>query len=200
MVLNPQPHTWTDVHACAHTHHKGKLRQLLGKQYKQPHQTCRQTDDYLHDKDLKYSHQNVFPWSASTAFHVYLQAKWSGFDIKTIFQRPERRWLWQHICQDWAPSFFSFEGEEQRGHIAVFQVENHLMRSRNIHLLFLTVHTCALCVYAQQQKCSVHLFNSQICQYGQNKTLKKVWTFPGINQMLKHTRLSCTHPWELQLA
>lgn len=89
-----------------HKHHKGKLRQLLGTQYKQPHQTCRQTDDYLHDKDLKYSPQNVFPWISFTTFHVYLQSKWAGFDIKAIFQRSERRRLWQHICQDWEPSFF----------------------------------------------------------------------------------------------
>lgn len=49
------------VHVHKHMHHKGKLRQLLGIQYKQPHQTCRQTDDYLHDKDLKYSPQTFSP-------------------------------------------------------------------------------------------------------------------------------------------
>lgn len=58
----------THTHTHTHQHHKGKLRQLLGTQHKQPHQTCRQTDDYLHDKDLKYSPQNVFPWSSSTTF------------------------------------------------------------------------------------------------------------------------------------
>lgn len=92
-VFNPLPHTQleTDRCACMHVHkhiekhHTGKVRQLLGIQYKQPHQTCRQTDDYLHDKDLKYSPQNVFPWSSSTAFHVHLQSKRAGFDIKAIY-------------------------------------------------------------------------------------------------------------------
>lgn len=91
VVLNLQPHTVRNGHMCTCTntrmHHKGKLRQLLGTQHEQPHRTCRQTDDYLHDKDLKYSHQNVFPWSAPTTFHVHLQSKWSGFDIKAVFQK-----------------------------------------------------------------------------------------------------------------
>lgn len=32
----------------------GKNDVILGA-HEQTHQTCRQTDDYLHDKDLKYS-------------------------------------------------------------------------------------------------------------------------------------------------
>lgn len=110
-----------------HEHHEGKLHQLLGIQYKQPRQMCRQTDDYLHDKDLKYSPQNLFPWSSSTTFHVYLQSKQAGFDIKKILtaaltaHQPERlRFL-------------------QRGHVVVFPAVNYLMLSRNtlIHLLYL---------------------------------------------------------------
>lgn len=151
------------VHKHTHMHHKGKLRQLLGIQHKQPHQMCRQTDDYLHDKDLKYSPQNVFPWSSSTTFHVYLQSKRAGFDIKAIFQRPERRRLWQHICQDWAPSFFRLGGGgEQRGHIVVFPAENHLMLSRFTLTHSLSLHCSRLwymCICTQ--KYTVHLLNSQ---------------------------------------
>lgn len=66
-------HSKTDVRMCTHTcTHTGikkvKLRQLLGMESKKPRPTSGQRDDYLHDKDLKYSPQTFSPWSFSPSF------------------------------------------------------------------------------------------------------------------------------------
>lgn len=145
---------WTDVHACTckntHKHHKGKLRQLLGIKYKQPQQTCRQTDDYLHDKDLKYSPQNVFPWSTSTTFHVYLQ---SCFWHKGYFSK-----VWKTPALTAAarePSGFS---ERPYSCLPSRKPANALQKHTRCAPFMAVVYVYT---HTHTQKYTVHLLNSQ---------------------------------------
>lgn len=158
-------HTEQEMDRCACTctnmqkHHRGKRRQLLGIKYKRPHQTCRQTDDYLHDKDLKYSLQNVFPLELSHYFPCVpsVQAIW--FWHKGYFSKGLREAGFDSTsARTERSSFFSGGGaEEQRGHIVVFPAENHLMHSRNSLLHWLSMHCSRLYVFTWTEMYYINL-------------------------------------------
>ena len=128
-----QPHTHQEMDVQKHSYkrHKGKRRQLLGAQYKQPHQTCRQTDDYLHDKDLKYSPQTFSP-GALSLLSVYTFSPSELVLTERLFFKGLRDVGFDSTSAR-KPSF-SFK----RGRIVVFPTENqpNALQKHTLHLLF----------------------------------------------------------------
>lgn len=117
-------HLRTDTHAC--THHRGKLRQFLGTQADR--RKCRQTDDYLHDKDLKYSPSKRFPLKLFHNFPCAAPVQASWFWHKGYFSKGLRDAGFDSTSARTA-------GGEQRSCIVVFPAENHLMLSRSTQAL-----------------------------------------------------------------
>lgn len=112
---------WTDVQARTGTKRENYVS------FWAPQQTCRQTDDYLHDKDLKYSPQKRFPLELFHYFPCVASVQASCFRHKGYFSKgAERGRLWQHICQDTTRLLhFFFKvlrgcGGSRRGRIVVF--------------------------------------------------------------------------------
>lgn len=80
-----QTHTHADTHT--QTHHT-RENYVSFWAHEQTRRECRQTDDYLHDKDLKYSSSKRFPLKLVHHFpRRRRRAGRAGFDIRAIFQK-----------------------------------------------------------------------------------------------------------------
>lgn len=77
------------AHACTHAHtHRTRENYVSFWAHEQKRRECRQTDDYLHDKDLKYSPFKRFPLKLVHHFPRRRRGPGrAGFDIRAIFQK-----------------------------------------------------------------------------------------------------------------
>lgn len=193
--IHSHTHTERSGQMFKHAHApKGKLRQLLGTEYKHPQQTCRQTDDYLHDKDLKYSPPKRFPWSSSTTFHVLLQSGRAALDIKAIFQEGLKEAGFDSTSARTRRGSFTFflwkflgaaVGAEEAVSLS-FPAEKWLMLSRNPTWR-------GLCVFARRNTLYNHSRAKPTAGTEKDKLtrrkLKEAYTFPGHDQTLRHSYL-----------
>lgn len=117
--------TWAQTHTHAHTTGENYVSFWA---HKQTRRKCRQTDDYLHDKDLKYSPSKRFPLKLFHNFPCAAPVQASWFWHKGYFSKGLRDAGFDSTSARTA-------GGEQRSCIVVFPAENHLMLSRSTPVL-----------------------------------------------------------------